>query len=243
MPRNQRLRVLIAEDDKQQRNIIHGFLTGYGDCDAVADGMQVLDAFMLALKEDRPYGLICLNAMMPRVDGIKALRVIRDLEKQFSLTPDYRAKILMILMQPDENLRQRAREQGCDLFVHKPFDMDTIAGDLARSGFCPSVVTQQEEPASAAESEKIIRNPMGFFHDVHPEKGYMLTVVMKNGTEIQFQCNKLFHLPKFQKLRDPDLFYSVYTDGEYIIFERPGVIPVEITVSEFMDFVLMDKIN
>ena len=55
------------------------------ECDIVVDGLEALDAFMISLKDNKPYNLICLDIMMPKVDGVKVLKNIRDMEMQKKL--------------------------------------------------------------------------------------------------------------------------------------------------------------
>lgn len=55
------MRILIAEDDFASRKVILKFLSVYGECDVTVDGMEAVDAFMMALEEDNPYDLICLD--------------------------------------------------------------------------------------------------------------------------------------------------------------------------------------
>lgn len=76
------MRILIAEDDMISRKFLLKFLSQYGECDVVVDGMEALDAYLISIKEKEPYELICLDIMMPKVDGVKVLKAIRDFEKK-----------------------------------------------------------------------------------------------------------------------------------------------------------------
>ena len=38
------MKILIAEDDLASRKFLHKFLSQYGECDLVVDGMETLDA-------------------------------------------------------------------------------------------------------------------------------------------------------------------------------------------------------
>ena len=88
------MRILIAEDDFASRKVILKFLSVYGDCDVTVDGMEAIDAFMMALEEGDPYDLICLDVMMPIMDGYQALKNIRDIEKEHNVPEDKMAKVL-----------------------------------------------------------------------------------------------------------------------------------------------------
>ncbi len=48
------MRILIAEDDFASRKAILKFLSAYGECDVTVDGMEAIDAFMMALEEEDP---------------------------------------------------------------------------------------------------------------------------------------------------------------------------------------------
>ncbi|MBP1756850.1 MAG: cheY7, partial [Firmicutes bacterium] len=89
------MRILIAEDDFVSRKYMLKFLSKFGDCDLVVDGLEALDAFLIGMREDKPYDLICLDYMMPKVDGGKVLKSIRDFELQKGILPDKKVKVIM----------------------------------------------------------------------------------------------------------------------------------------------------
>ena len=89
------MKILLAEDDFVTRKFMVNFLSKYGDCDVTVDGMEAVDAFMMALEDEEPYDLICLDIMMPVMDGYQALKAIRNLEKEKSVPEDKAAKVIM----------------------------------------------------------------------------------------------------------------------------------------------------
>ena len=89
------MRILIAEDDFACRKFLYKFLSSYGDCDITIDGIEAIDAFMMALEEKRPYDLVCLDIMMPKMDGKKVLKSIRNIEKQKEIEKSQKVKIIM----------------------------------------------------------------------------------------------------------------------------------------------------
>ena len=74
------MKILIAEDDLTSRQFISKYMSAYGECDVTVDGIEAIEAFIIGLDSKNPYDLICLDVMMPKVDGIKALKTIRELE-------------------------------------------------------------------------------------------------------------------------------------------------------------------
>ena len=76
------MKILIAEDDFTARRLINLQLTALGEVDIAANGNEAILAVKMAFKNNQPYDLICLDILMPEVDGIKALKKIRQLEAQ-----------------------------------------------------------------------------------------------------------------------------------------------------------------
>ena len=120
------MRILIAEDDLTSRKFLLKFLSRYGECDLVVDGLEVLDAFLLSIKENKKYDLICLDIMMPKVDGIRILQTIRDLELQKGIRKEDRSIIIMTTAMTDTQLVQKAFDIGCDAYAAKPIDTEKL---------------------------------------------------------------------------------------------------------------------
>lgn len=124
------MRILIAEDDFASRKVILKFLSVYGECDVTVDGMEAVDAFMMALEEDKPYDLICLDVMMPVMDGYQALKSIRKIEKEHGISEDDMAKIIMTTALNEEKNVKKAFELGCTVYCAKPIDMAKLKSTL-----------------------------------------------------------------------------------------------------------------
>jgi two-component system chemotaxis response regulator CheY len=116
------MKILIVEDDLVSRKFLSKFLSKYGAVDVVVDGIEALDAYLLAIKDDEPYDLICLDIMMPKVDGVKVLKAIRDFETAKSFAPEKRVKVIMTTALQDTQLVQQSFEVGCEAYAAKPID-------------------------------------------------------------------------------------------------------------------------
>lgn len=128
------MRILIAEDDFASRKVILKFLSVYGECDVTVDGMEAIDAFMMALEEKRPYDLICLDVMMPIMDGYQALKNIRDMERENGITEENQAKVIMTTALNEEKNVKKAFELGCTVYCAKPIDMEKLKSTLETMG-------------------------------------------------------------------------------------------------------------
>jgi two-component system chemotaxis response regulator CheY len=131
------MRILIAEDDLISRKFLAKFLSQYGECDVTVDGLEALDAYLLALKEKQPYDLICLDIMMPKVDGVKALKTIRDIEKQNSVNQEKRAKVIMVTALAETQYVQHSFEIGCEAYAAKPIDTEKLVEVLRKLELIP----------------------------------------------------------------------------------------------------------
>ena len=79
------MKTLVVEDDLVSRQLLQTILSRYGECNVAVNGKEALSAFSLAWKALQPYDLICLDVMMPEMDGQETLRQIRKIEYDRSL--------------------------------------------------------------------------------------------------------------------------------------------------------------
>jgi two-component system chemotaxis response regulator CheY len=95
-----------------------------------ANGVEAVDAVRIALQADAPYDLICLDIMMPDMDGHRALTNIRALEGTGGLASLEGAKIVMTTAVSDsESIRESIRER-CDYFLIKPIQREKLIAVL-----------------------------------------------------------------------------------------------------------------
>lgn len=131
------MRILIAEDDLGSRKFMQQFLKTYGDCDVTVDGIETVDAFLLAWDEEDPYELICLDIMMPKLDGLKALKIIRELENDKKVAEDKRVNIIMTTALNEQQTVYDAFDLGCEAFAAKPINQEKLKEVLEKLGVTP----------------------------------------------------------------------------------------------------------
>ena len=120
------MRILIAEDDLASRKYLLKILEPYGECDFTVNGIEALDAFLLAIDEIKPYDLICLDIMMPKADGMKVLKTIRQIEKQNGTADAQKVKIIMTTALNDTETIDNSYDIGCEAFATKPIDAEKL---------------------------------------------------------------------------------------------------------------------
>ena len=72
------MKVLVAEDDLASGKFMQKLLSKYGEVVLARDGIAAVDEFVNAVSTNERFDLICMDIMMPKIDGYKALASIRD---------------------------------------------------------------------------------------------------------------------------------------------------------------------
>lgn len=138
-----RTRILVVDDDRRLRDLLHQYLSSQGFAvQAVEDGQ----AMHLALGGDGA-DLIVLDLMLPGEDGISLCRRLR--------AAGDRTPIIMLTAKGDEADRIAGLETGADDYLPKPFNprelVARINAVLRRIGGTPQV------PSAPVDAEEPIR--------------------------------------------------------------------------------------
>ena len=124
---------LVVEDDVTSRTILCRLLEKYGPCDFAEDGLAGVAAAEKALANGHPYDLVCLDIMMPELDGQQALGRIRKIEREAGVAGTGCAKVFMVSAAFDErSVLERIEEW--DAYIVKPIDQRQIVAELERFG-------------------------------------------------------------------------------------------------------------
>ena len=126
------MKVLIAEDDFASRKFMLRFFEKYGECDVTVDGKEAVEAYKMAVECGEPYDLICLDIMMPEMDGHQALKTIRKIEEESGIAEDERVKIVMTTALSETRHVTKAFENGCTAYAGKPINQDKLEAMLKK---------------------------------------------------------------------------------------------------------------
>ena len=126
------MKVLIAEDDFASRKFMLRFFEKYGECDVTVDGREAVEAYTMAVEMDEPYDLICLDIMMPEMDGHQALRRIRKIEEENNVPDDEKVKIVMTTALSETRHVTKAFENGCTAYAGKPINQEKLEAMLKK---------------------------------------------------------------------------------------------------------------
>jgi signal transduction histidine kinase/HPt (histidine-containing phosphotransfer) domain-containing protein/ActR/RegA family two-component response regulator len=142
-------RILLAEDNPVNQEVILEMLLLLG-CETrlVSDGHQAVNAM-----SDQPYDLILMDCQMPEMDGYRATRNIRLLEKEKGMNPTPIIATTAHAMQGD---REKCIQAGMNDYLCKPFSLEQLQRTICNwTGFqiqveAPAPTTTPVIPSSTA---------------------------------------------------------------------------------------------
>lgn len=129
------MRVLVVEDDFGSRRMMQKLLESYSDVDVdvVVDGEESIEAFKMAWEENKPYDLIFMDIMMPKMDGHEALKRMRALERDMGVKPSDEAKIIMTsVLEDPKNVIEAYYGGSATSYMVKPIDREKLERELSR---------------------------------------------------------------------------------------------------------------
>jgi CheY-like chemotaxis protein len=118
-----RLKVLIAEDHPINQKLAAIVLEKMGhDCTLVNDGEKALQSLSGA-----HFDVILMDVMMPHMDGVTALKRLRELEAQGRP----RTVVIMVTAHAMTGDRERFLADGADGYVSKPISTQMMEDEIS----------------------------------------------------------------------------------------------------------------
>ena len=115
---NDRIKVLIADDNREFRGILRDYFTNDPDfelVDVCTNGIEVLNVL-----QKQEVQVLILDLIMPYMDGLGVL------EKINSINLETRPKIVILTAFGQENITQKAVQLGVDYYILKPFNLEVL---------------------------------------------------------------------------------------------------------------------
>jgi two-component system chemotaxis response regulator CheY len=126
------MKTLIVEDDFTSRLLLQELLKSYGPSHVAVNGREAVEAVRLALEAGEPYDLICLDIMMPEMDGQAALREIRAMEEDRGILSSQGVKVIMTTALEDVKNVFNAFKGLCDAYLFKPIEKKKLIEELKK---------------------------------------------------------------------------------------------------------------
>lgn len=129
------MKILIVDDDEFSRVMLFEMLKHLGQCDMAVNGYEAIDAYMRAYSEGESYDLICLDVIMPEIDGIQVLKQIRSIEALNSVYYPDTVRILMVSSISELEHIMMSFDHRSEAYMVKPFENDQLLERLTALGF------------------------------------------------------------------------------------------------------------
>jgi two-component system, chemotaxis family, chemotaxis protein CheY len=126
------LRILLAEDDLACRLLLQTFLSRYGECHIAVNGKEAVEAFRISIEREQAYDMICMDIMMPEMDGREAVRRIRAIEEASGTLSTNGVKVIMTTTIDDVKEVIHCFQELCDAYLMKPIDLADLVEQMKR---------------------------------------------------------------------------------------------------------------
>ena len=133
------MRILVVEDDYISRRLLCRYLEPYGPCEEAINGYEAVDAIRRAIAADQHFDLICLDIMMPGMDGQQTLILLRQMEAQNDMPLGRGAKVVMTSAMEDNDYIMQAMNASADGYVVKPIEKRSFIETLKETGLLMEV--------------------------------------------------------------------------------------------------------
>ncbi|MCK9996943.1 MAG: response regulator [Candidatus Krumholzibacteria bacterium] len=133
------MRILVVEDDYISRRLLCRYLEPYGKCEEAVNGHEAVDAIRRAIDAGEQFDLICLDIMMPGMDGQQALVLLRQMEAENGMPLGKGAKVIMTSAMEDNQYIMQALNASADGYVVKPIEKRRFIETLKETGLLMEV--------------------------------------------------------------------------------------------------------
>ena len=128
------MKTLIVEDDQTSRFLLEQILSPYGPCAFAVNGKEAVEAYLKAMLAGAQYDLICLDIMMPEMDGQAVVKTIREMEETQGIDSQNGVKVIMTTALEDPKNVVQAFKSLCDFYLIKPISKGKLLGCIRSLG-------------------------------------------------------------------------------------------------------------
>jgi two-component system, chemotaxis family, chemotaxis protein CheY len=137
------MKFLIVEDEFTSRQLMQIYLADFGQAFIAVNGREAVAAFVTALNEGHPYDMICLDIMMPEMDGQQALKAIREIEKQRGIGGLDAVKVIMTTAKDSPSDILGSFKTGCEAYIIKPVRKEALIKEMQKLGMLSAVTNER----------------------------------------------------------------------------------------------------
>ncbi len=128
------MKCLIVEDDLISSKVLKGLISSHvAASDIVTNGLDGIDWFLRAHTANSPYDLILIDIMMPEINGLQSVLIIREKEAFMNIPFTQRVKIIMTTALNDPRTIMKALyESDANSYLIKPIRLQELEDELRK---------------------------------------------------------------------------------------------------------------
>jgi len=128
------MNILLVDDDIMNQRLLKAQFSRFGECDVASNGEEAVFAFKSGWENHKPYDLVCMDILMPVMDGKEALKRIRQVEDDLRIKHEDRVKVIMATALEDADSVVGSYQEGATAYLVKPITMEKVTDELHRLG-------------------------------------------------------------------------------------------------------------
>ena len=126
-----KMKILIVEDEYISRVLLSEMLSAFGTCHVAIDGREAVTILERSFEMKERFDLVCLDIMMPELDGQEVLHRIRNMEESMNIHRTDATKVIMTTALDDsKNIMQAFTKGHCEAYLTKPIDRVKLMQNL-----------------------------------------------------------------------------------------------------------------
>ena len=122
-------KILVIDDNVINRTLIIDSLAGLAECDEAVNGRVAFKIFNKTY-DDKVYDLYLVDIAMPEIDGVKLIKLIRELE-DFNRVPEEERLPIIVVTAYQDRLKE-IFALNCYDYMLKPIDPDDLIEKITK---------------------------------------------------------------------------------------------------------------
>ena len=128
------MKALIVDDMLVDRKVLVQILSKYAECETADSAVVAFEKIVTSLENNDPYDLICLDILMPKIDGEETIQKIRRLETIEKYKDLKKPKILIVTSSEERAETLKKMPNGPHGYIIKPINRASLLDFLNKFG-------------------------------------------------------------------------------------------------------------
>jgi len=184
------MRILVVDDSDESNEYTSHILDTLGfRCEIARNGIEAVEAASQAVAEGRPYNIIFMDYIMPKLNGIDAAKKIREMTGE-------NISIVMVSMYDWKEFEQKARDAGIAKCVSKPISPSTALDAICE--IMPNAIIKNNDADVKPPTVGFSGNTILLVEDIEINREIIAAFLEDTKVNIDFAVNGREAVEKFE---------------------------------------------